>query len=141
MGHIPSIIKVPSTEPSTMGDLHEHIERTFQQCENCDGYYVNLSTHTCEATSTGDPTREERIHLASLDGRPDGDQVAILPTRTVDGSYAYHELDADGRPLCGGGGSLTDDWVVIAREKAKNRGKAPCRTCSRLVSGSTDTAH
>lgn len=119
-----------------MGDLRERIEQTFQRCDDCGGYYVNVSTHSCGRASTGDPTREERMRLAALDGRPNGERVAILPTRTVDGSYAYHELAGDGRPLCGGGGSLDDgEWVTLPRDEAKARGKAPCRTCSRLAAG------
>lgn len=121
-----------------MGDLRDRIEQTFQQCDGCGGYYVNVSTHSCDRAPTGDPTREERMRLASLDARPDGERVAILPTRTVDGSYAYHELDEDGRPFCGGGGSLDDEWVTLSRGEAKDRGKAPCRTCSRLADASGD---
>lgn len=116
-----------------MGDLHERIDRTFQECEECGGYFVNVGSHECGDGAVEDPRREERMQRADTDARPDAEQVAILPTRNVDGSYAYHEVDTHGRPRCGGGGSRDDDaWTLVSRGEAKDRGKAPCLTCRRL---------
>lgn len=125
-----------------MSDLQERIDQAFDRCADCDGYYVKLSSHSCDARErdTTDPDREERVQRASGDTLPDDDDVAILPTRTVDGAYAYHELGPDHEPRCGGGGSLDDEWQLVAREEAKSRGKSPCLTCRRLALLSDDAA-
>lgn len=115
-----------------MGDLRDGISQTFQECEDCGGYFVKVANHTCEDRRCGgtDPTREERMQRATVDPRPEDDRVAILPTRVNDGAYAYHEIDGDGWPICGGGGVLDDEeWIRLSRGDAKARGKSPCGTC------------
>lgn len=109
------------------------ITETFQQCDDCGGYFVKVACHDCadEGDSDGDPRREERRERAADDSRPASQEVAILPTSTVDGSYAYHEMDED-RPRCGMARQRDpDDWTVVSRAEAKQRGKAPCRNCDR----------
>ena len=72
------------------------------------------------------------IETAAADSRDD--EVLLLPSRTVDGSYAYHETDEDGLPACGGGGALNDeDWLTLARQEARERSHAPCKTCLRIA--------
>lgn len=123
-----------------MDDLPEGISETFQECQQCGGYFVKVASHRCADPrgDTTDPDRDERRRRAAEDERPDGDSVAILPTRSVSGSYAYHEIDADGLPECGGGGVRThDEWIRLSRAEAKARGKAPCGTCRRLTGDRT----
>lgn len=63
----------------------------------------------------------------------------LLPTRSNDGSYAYHELNEDGLPECGGGGTLDDEqWIRRPRVEAKARAKSHCGTCWWLTSESVD---
>lgn len=115
-----------------MSDFRNRISQSFQECEDCGGYFVKVASHTCGNGASGgsDPTREERRQRATVDTRPADDRVAILPTRANNGSYAYHELDDEDSPVCGGGGVLDDEeWVYLPRREAKARGKSPCGTC------------
>lgn len=144
-----------------MGDIPDRIGQTFQECGDCGGYFVRVASHQCGTGETGgngwsggtggsDPTREERVRRAAQDPRPETERVALLPARTIDGSYAYHEIDEEGLPVCGGGGGggLDDEkWIHLPRSDAKDRGKSPCGTCWWLtresddsVSGGPDTA-
>lgn len=117
------------------------VEQTFQQCPDCGKYLVKLGPHRCGDESTGTPKREQRILSAEADPRPDDESVLLLPTRTADGSYAYHETVDGALPRCGGGGSLDDeDWQVHTRAKARERGRSPCLTCLKLTTGVGDTS-
>ena len=126
------------------------VERAFEQCPDCGRYLVKLGPHSCDAGQSSTPNREQRSRIAESDPRPEDDDVLLLPTRKVDGSYAYHEATADHTPKCGGGGSLDDDeWRVLTRGEARDRGRSPCMTCLRLsddldvaaaVSAATETA-
>lgn len=110
------------------------VDQAFQQCPDCGRYLVKLGAHRCQTRSSSSPNREQRMRIAEADPRPDGDTVMVLPTRKVDGSYAYHEVTEAGTPRCGGGGSIDDDtWVTLPREKARERGRSPCMTCLRLT--------
>lgn len=110
------------------------IDQAFQQCPDCGRYLVKLGPHRCSTEPSSSPTREQRVRFAEDDARPDGDAVALLPTRKVDGSYAYHEVTENGRPRCGGGGSIDDDtWMTLTRREARERGRSPCLTCLRLT--------
>ncbi|WP_254829365.1 hypothetical protein [Haloglomus salinum] len=116
-------------------------DTVFEQCPDCGKYRVKLSTHRCDGPTTRSPTREERVRSAEADPRDDDDDVLLLPSRTVDGSYAYHEADADGLPACGGGGALDDeDWLTLTRREARERSHSPCKTCLRIAVGPSDTA-
>lgn len=109
------------------------VERTFERCPDCGRYLVKLGSHSCAASESSTPTREQRRRIAESDPRPDDDPVLLLPTRKVDGSYAYHETTDDYTPTCGGGGALDDDeWQVSTRAEARSRGRSPCMTCLRL---------
>lgn len=109
------------------------VDRTFEQCPDCGRYLVKLGPHSCDAGESSMPTREQRTRIAESDPRAADDVVLLLPTRRVDGSYAYHETTADDTPVCGGGGSLDDDeWQVLTRGEAQERGRSPCMTCLRL---------
>jgi hypothetical protein len=115
--------------------LMNDIERAFQQCPDCGRYLVQLAPHRCRSEDTGNPKREQRMQIAATDTRHDDDPVLVLPTRGVDGSYAYHEVGDDGLPQCGGAGAIDDDsWRTVTRRDAKARGKSPCKTCLRLAS-------
>lgn len=117
------------TLPAGMSD----VDQAFQQCPECGRYLVKLGPHRCDAGETSTPTREQRTRIAESDPRPDDESVLLLPTRQVDGSYAYHEVTEDGAPRCGGGGALDDDsWTVMSRAEARDRGRSPCMTCLRL---------
>lgn len=119
-----------------MADIPDRISQTFQECDACGGYFVRVASHECPTGGADgtDPTREERMRRASEDTRPATDRVALLPARTIDGSYAYHDIGEDGLPVCGGGGGRDDEqWIHLSREDAKARGKAPCGTCARLT--------
>lgn len=154
-----------------MGDIPDRISQTFQECGDCGGYFVRVASHQCGTGDTGstggtggtggtgstggtgptgwsggsggsDPTREERVRRASRDPRPETERVALLPARTIDGSYAYHEIDEEGLPVCGGGGGggLDDEqWIQLPRGDAKARGKSPCGTCWSLTRGSDES--
>lgn len=112
----------------------DDIEREFQECPDCGTYRVDLAAHRCGPGSSTKPDRDQRRRIAAADPRPDDDRVLVLPTREVDGSYAYHEVDADGLPQCGGGGAVTDDeWRVVSRSEARTRGKSPCNSCLRVA--------
>lgn len=116
------------------------VDQAFEQCPDCGRYLVKLGAHRCDARPSSMPKREQRVRSAEADPRPDEDPVLLLPTRSVDGSYAYHETDEDGRPECGGGGALDDDaWVTITREQARQRGRSPCLTCLRVTGEGPDT--
>jgi hypothetical protein len=116
-------------------------DTVFEQCPDCGEYRVKLSTHRCDGPTTQSPTREERVRSAEADPRDDDDDVLLLPSRTVDGSYAYHETDADGLPACGGGGALDDeDWLTLTRREARERSHSPCKTCLRMTVDPSDTA-
>ncbi|WP_255194921.1 hypothetical protein [Halorarius litoreus] len=116
------------------------VDRVFEQCPDCGKYLVKLGPHSCDAGESRTPTREQRTRIAESDPRPDGDLVLLLPTRKVDGSYAYHEATDGHTPVCGGGGALDDDeWRVLTRREARDRGRSPCMTCLRL-SDDGDTA-
>lgn len=109
------------------------VEQAFEQCPDCGRYLVKLGPHSCDAGESSTPTREQRSRIAESDPRPDDDVVVLLPTRKVDGSYAYHEATEDHTPTCGGGGALDDDdWRVLTRAEARHRGRSPCMTCLRL---------
>lgn len=110
------------------------VETAFEQCPDCGAYRVKLSTHHCGTPATRTPNREQRLRSAEADPRPDDDDVLLLPSRTVDGSYAYHEAGEDGLPACGGGGALDDDdWLRLSRREARERSHSPCKTCLRLT--------
>lgn len=110
------------------------VETVFDRCPDCGAYRVKLSTHHCEEAANGTPTRDERLETAAADPRDDDDAVLLLPSRTVDGSYAYHETDGEGLPACGGGGALDDeDWLTLTRREARERSHAPCKTCLRIT--------
>lgn len=111
----------------------DDVERAFEQCPDCGRYLVKLGPHRCDAGESSTPTREQRSRIAESDPRPDEDRVLLLPTRKVDGSYAYHESTDDHTPVCGGGGALDDDeWRTLTRAEARSRGRSPCMTCLRL---------
>lgn len=142
-----------------MGDIPDRISQAFQECGDCGGYFVRVASHQCSTGATGgtggtgptgwsggsggsDPTREERVRRASRDPRPETERVALLPARTIDGSYAYHEIDEEGLPVCGGGGGggLDDEqWIHLPRGDAKARGKSPCGTCWSLTRESDES--
>lgn len=116
------------------------VDNAFQQCPDCDQYLVKLGAHRCQRRKTGNPNREQRVRIAEADPRPDDDDVTLLPTRKVDGSYAYHEIVDGGRPRCGGGGANDDDtWMTLSRQEAKERGRSPCITCLRLTGDVEET--
>lgn len=120
-----------------MGD----IERAFSECPDCGKYRVDLSAHRCGPDASSKPDRDQRLRIAAADPRPDDDDVLVLPTREVDGSYAYHEVDEDGHPVCGGGGAISDsEWLAVTREEARTRGKAPCHSCLRVAGGATENS-
>ena len=109
------------------------VETAFDRCPDCGVYRVKLSTHHCGDGVNRTPNRAERIETAAADPRDD-DEVLLLPSRTVDGSYAYHETDEDGLPACCGGGALDDeDWLTLTRQEARERSHAPCKTCLRIT--------
>lgn len=112
----------------------DDIEREFQECPDCGTYRVDLGAHRCGPGSSSKPDRAQRRRIAAADPRPDDETVLVLPTREVDGSYAYHEVGDDGLPECGGGGAVTDDeWRVVTRSEARTRGKSPCNSCLRVA--------
>lgn len=117
------------------------VETAFEQCPDCGAYRVKLSTHHCDGPTTRTPTREQRVRSAEADPRADDDDVLLLPSRKVDGSYAYHEADADGLPACGGGGALDDEgWLRLPRREARERSHSPCKTCLRMTVDPPDIA-
>lgn len=114
-------------------------DQAFQQCPDCGQYLVKLGAHRCQTRKSGNPNREERVRIAEADPRPDEDDVTLLPTRKVDGSYAYHEVARGGGPRCGGGGANDDAWTTTTRREAKERGRSPCMTCLRLTGDADET--
>ena len=105
----------------------------FERCASCGTIVVQLSTHQCPSTSRGDgSTREERERLAERDDRDDQALVGVFQ-RASGSTYAYHELDARGRPRCPTRNpTKAKKFEVIRRQEAKERGKAPCGHCRSL---------
>ena len=105
----------------------------FTRCPDCGTCVVSPAQHRCSTgQSTGSPRREDRVELAEADARPRDEEVGIF-SRSNGHAYAYHELD-DGEPICGFSDARTRArLVVLPREDARLRGKAPCGNCRRVI--------
>lgn len=102
----------------------------FERCPSCGRTVVQLSTHQCPSTDHPPPsTRKERERRAERDARSDDDRVGLY-CRSNGNTYAYHELDDDGRPCCPSRNpSKASKFVVVSRREAKDRGRSPCGHC------------
>lgn len=107
----------------------------FEVCDNCGRVLVNVDTHTCppdEPRSEMEQRRDERQKLADEDPRDESTTV-LLFRRAGCHSYAYHDIDDDGTPICGAhkrSKATRSEPVTLA--EAKSRGKAPCGSCRRF---------
>lgn len=122
------------------GDVAELLRDSdaFVRCPDCDALVVRLGPHRCSPAETGGRgrSREERARAAAADSRDDGDPVGIVQ-RAAGSAYAYHELDDDGRALCGcAERPEVSGFEVVTRSEARSRGRAPCGNCARLDDGS-----
>jgi hypothetical protein len=109
------------------------VASAFTRCESCGTYLVSVSQHRCPSgRADARPDRTERERLATADGRDDATSVGVFPS-SQGNRYAYHDLDADGRPRCGCE-KHTDatEVTVTSLADAKRRGRSPCGSCRRL---------
>jgi hypothetical protein len=94
-----------------------------------------MSHHACQEDSKVDqmnkPTVPEREKRRNNDNKPGDDSVKHVDKGAASGSYAYHEVDANGDALCNPGKSKTV-LETITRSEAKRLGKSPCQMCSRI---------
>ncbi len=110
-------------------DLTEAIPETFDVCEDCGTPTIQLSSHTCPDPETvADPTREELDRRTERDPFPASDTVLVRTTNRTN-TYAYHETDHDGTPLCP---VDHDDLTGLARADAQDQRYAPCQFCQRI---------
>ena len=109
----------------------DEIAETFDQCPHCGTYVVQYNgAHSCEpADQRPNPNRTELKHRIEANPFPDDDPVLIRKHKRYN-TYAYHEPDSDGTPLC----SLSADQSFLTRTRthAHDHFLAPCQRCQRI---------
>lgn len=138
-----SVQVFPVTKDSILGvithevmDGSQSIDDIFTQCDSCGRYLIDLSGHTCPS-ETESPSRlsmADRAELADSDPRPSYELVLILPAKAPGSNgHSYHEISDDGTPVCGGPGPARTEYVAVTRREAKDRDRAPCRSCEKFT--------
>jgi hypothetical protein len=77
------------------------------------------------------PTASQRERRSEGESRPPDTEVITTRTGAANSGYAYHDIDEDGTPRCGAGGSPREFERILISE-ARRRQKAPCKVCQRL---------
>lgn len=103
------------------------LAETFDVCSDCGTPSVRVASHSCsESDADSNDGRDGRVEN---DPYPDDDPVLVLTSFTQT-SYPYHDLDADGDPLCPASRDATA--TEYTRRQANARGFAPCEFCQRI---------
>lgn len=120
-----------------MDDTDEPDRTPFEQCPECGTPVVHLGGHTCGTEASDQkPRQAARLAAAASDSRPGTETVVLVPSNDA---YTYHECGGDGTPACGGpGAARPDDYIIVTRDTAHARGRAPCQSCASLGDGIAD---
>lgn len=120
------------TEWSPDNEITEaDIKETFEQCPDCGTYVVQCNgAHSCKpAKQFHSVNREELAHRIETNPFPDDDPVLVREHKRYN-TYAYHEPDSDGTPLCSLGADQS--FLTRPREHAHEQFLAPCQRCQRI---------
>lgn len=119
-------------------NLDEAIPETFDVCEDCGTPTVQLSSHTCPDPDTvEDPSREELDRRIEQDSFPVGETVLVRRTNRSN-TYAYHETNDAGEPLCPVNHDEADAFREQTRAQAQRQRYAPCQFCQRIRHANAD---
>lgn len=77
------------------------------------------------------PTWDEPVQRTRDESRDGSTPVLVQAGEPTGGGYAYHDMNTDGRPLCGAGDQETE-YMTVTIDEARRHGKSPCQRCRQL---------
>mgnify|MGYP006277183875 CR=1 FL=1 len=106
----------------------EKVNNCLERCTNCGKVASQIINHECNS----------ECELEGSNGYNQVDDTRplesnVLTNRVGVKAYAYHEIDEDGKPVCGGGHGSVSRMKIVSRQKAQERGRDPCKTCARIL--------